>query len=154
MISCVLATDMDLHQSLQDELLRRAACSPSFSLRERGDVLALCRCVLHAADVSNPTRPFATTARISLGALQELDEQVKAERGLGLQVSTFMVLPSFKAKCQGEQSFCSSVARPYFAALKNCFPGSVRWNPLAAIDENAACWQQQAAFPELQLPNV
>jgi hypothetical protein len=167
-ISCVLATDMDLHQSLQDDLLRRAkrvGCmddvsdtqglniegTNAFDLSNRKELTAFYRCVLHAADVANPTRPFNVSARISMGAIQEFHEQTEAERSLGLPVTPYMVLATFEDKAKGELYFAASIARPYFAALKACFPSSSRWDPLSAIDANAVHWREQAAYPHLIL---
>ena len=182
MISCVLATDMDLHQSLQDELLRRAAMAEAyqkqqhgqicdnvtvdthttatnsqggeeaFDLSKRKDLTVLYRCVLHAADVSNPTRPFRVSARISMGALQEFQKQTEDEKEAGLPITSYMVLPTFEDKAKGELFFASGIAHPYFAALKACFPASSRWDPLSAIDVNSNHWREQSALTELRLP--
>lgn len=80
-ISAVLATDMDAHALLQDDLLRRraetdanAALGPAAPAFDRGsdrDRVALAKSVLHAADISNPSRPFHICARISLLAIKE-----------------------------------------------------------------------------------
>lgn len=180
-ISCVLATDMDLHQSLQKELIRRSkrAGAPQqhqgeasdfltvdsrstssnppggevpFVLSRREDLTVLFRCVLHAADVANPTRPFKVSARISMGAITEFQQQTEDEKDAGLPVTSYMVLSTFEDKAKGELYFATGIARPYFAALKACFPASARWDPLSAIDANAACWREQATLPGLRLP--
>jgi len=181
-IACVLATDMSAHESFQEDLLRRAkrmvsqcnaagdsasiaSLSPSpydeqqqqqqqlpFNLSNKKDVIALCCCLLHAADISNPTRPFSVSAHISMSAIKEFQQQAEAERELNLPVTPHMVMPTFESQCRGEVYFCLQIARPYFAALKACFPGSTRWDPLSAIDANAAHWREQAALSRLVVP--
>jgi len=145
MIACVLATDMDCHAALQDELQKQkhlAEGAFAFEHDAAKDKLALLKCVLHAADISNPTRPFAISSKISLLAIEEFNRQVVAEEGLGLPVTKHMAAFDHDAKCEGEIFFLKAVARPYFEALADCFPMcQTRW--LASIDNNNQMWKAQ-----------
>lgn len=157
MIACVLATDMDAHNSLQDELIRRHSrlekgnCAFDFSKED--DKVAMAKCLLHAADISNPTRNFETSAKIAMLAIQEFNQQAIDEERMGIPVTQFMVTPDFASKCRGEIFFASCVAKPYFAALKSCFPciSLERWDPVKMIEKNVERWKEQATFPELRI---
>ena len=159
MIASVLATDMEMHASLQAELVRRssgsaataaAASSKKFDLG--CDKAMLFQCVLHAADISNPTRRFATSASISMLAITEFNQQAVAEAAQGLPVTAHMVALDHAAKCKGEAGFAQFVARPYFAALLNCFPATDTASQLLqTIDDNVERWKAQALLPSLQL---
>lgn len=116
-IAAVLATDMDAHASLQDELRRRAAHTTTAAATAPGagagagaglafdpasdaDRLALAKCLLHAADIANPSRPFGVCARISMLAIQEFQQQAEEEAVAGLSISPHMVFPSHESKCR------------------------------------------------------
>ena len=153
MIACILATDMDAHALLQDELSRRGATTSNmaFDLSNATDKVTLFKCLLHAADISNPTRNFSTSSRLSLLAIQEFNQQALDEEKLGIPVTPFMVAKDFPSKCKGEIFFYSQVAMPYFVALKSCFPAQIRYDPVSAIEKNVECWKRQCAFNELTL---
>ena len=144
---------MEVHASLQQELGRRACVqedvdTPAFNLENRADVVMMCKCLLHAADISNPTRPFRVSARISMLAIEEFNLQAAAEDALGIPVSTFMIALDHASKCRSELFFLEKVARPYFLELQSCFR-TANYDPVAAIDRNIEQWKKQAAYKEL-----
>jgi len=148
-IACVLATDMAVHASLQDDLLRRNSSSPTasttaFDMALEEDKIALLKCLLHAADISNPTRSFRTSSQLSQLAIQEFKRQAADELRLAIPVSPHMVFSDFASECKGEIGFIRFVARPYFSALAACFPNSKAadtWLP--AMDRNIESWTAQ-----------
>ena len=160
MIDAVLATDMDVHSSLQKELVQRGArvslgsssdgydiassnTTHAFDMTSNSERLMLLKCVLHAADISNPTRRFNDSSRLSLQIFEEFERQTADEQTLGVPVTAHMVMPTFESKCRGEVGFIRFVARPYFVALAACFPDSKAaetWLP--AIDSNIAAWER------------
>lgn len=142
LIACVLATDMDVHSLLKEELHRRASFSPVFDLKNQDDITTLCKCLLHAADISNPTRPFHVSSSISMFALEEFNMQAEEEKALGLTVSEFMITTNHASKCQSELYFIGNIAKPYFFELKRCFQ-EASWDPVAAIDKNIELWREQ-----------
>ena len=159
MIACVLATDMDMHISLQDELVRRKerpAEQGPFNLKTEADRTLLAKCVLHAADISNPTRPFRSSAPISLLAIKEFQSQAQEEESLGLPVTSFFVFTDFASKCKGEAGFAQFVARPYFDSLLACLPPTqaaidLGFDPVATIDDNVALWKLQMNNDDLRI---
>lgn len=60
-IGAILATDMSAHFSLTTEFKNRER----FSVGSTEDRMLLCKTILHAADLSNPTLPFAINSFIS-----------------------------------------------------------------------------------------
>ena len=157
-ISCVLATDMAAHSSLQEELRRRASLYvanesvPVFDITNNADVEMLCKCVLHAADISNPTRPFRVSSRISMLAIEEFNQQAAKEKDLNMTISTYMITLDHASKCRAEIFFMQNIARPYFAEFKNCFcTRNIDWDPVAVIDNNMKLWNAQSSLSELRL---
>jgi len=158
-IECVLATDMDCHALLQEQLVKQKnKPEGAFTLQSKqeggeGEVrrlskedrIVLKKCLLHAADISNPTRPFAISSKISMLAIEEFNKQAAMEEQLGLVVTKHMVTPDHDSKCRGEMFFLKQLARPYFEALGGCFPLREecvnRW--LANIDNNFERWKAQ-----------
>lgn len=60
-IAAILATDMSVHFSLTTEFKNHE----DFSHKSPEDRLLLCKTILHAADLSNPTLPFPINAHSS-----------------------------------------------------------------------------------------
>ena len=154
MIVCVLATDMDVHATLQEELLRRK--QRPFDFDSEVDKTLLGKCILHAADIANPTRPFRTSAPISLMAISEFQSQAQVEKAEGLPCTPYFVFTDFASKCRGEVGFAQFVARPYFAALLDCLARTEvavarGFDPLSAIDANIEQWKLQMANDDLRL---
>ena len=66
-IGSILATDMSQHFSLTNEFKKHE----SFSYNSPEDRMLLCKTLLHASDLSNPTLSFATNSFISQNVHRE-----------------------------------------------------------------------------------
>ena len=55
-VSCILATDMTVHFALIEDIKKKHADAVNFSLP--AEQIFICKFILHAADLSNPVRPF------------------------------------------------------------------------------------------------
>ena len=143
---------MDVHASLQEELIRRKKreSAPPFDLSTEADRTFLAKCVLHSADISNPTRPFKVCAHISMLAIQEFQQQAAEEKALGLPYSESMLAADHASKCKGELGFTRFLAKPWFTAMLDCFPDASR-QALDTIQANEAQWELQAKLPSLTL---
>ena len=67
-IGAILATDMSAHFSLTTDFKNH---DTAFSHESPEDRMLLCKTILHAADLSNPTLPFAINSYISQNVHRE-----------------------------------------------------------------------------------
>ena len=81
-VSCILATDMSVHFQLVDEFSRKTSAS-NWSTTGFPEKTLLGKIVVHAADLSNPVRPFEIAKKWSLLIAEEFNKQVELERELG-----------------------------------------------------------------------
>ena len=136
-IQCVMATDMAVHFELIDETKKRAINGWNFE--EVKDQALLGKILLHAADLSNPVRPFHMTrewaGRISI----EFNDQVEREQALGMPVLGFMMTPDEKAFCKNETGFASFVVAPMWRTLALCFPDLTFL--VRQLDDNLVTWK-------------
>jgi 3'5'-cyclic nucleotide phosphodiesterase len=140
----VLATDMALHNSFTDELERRALLPKPFDFSLLEERMAYFKFLLHAADIFNAARPFDVCKRIAAQLVEEFQNQVELERSRGLPSAPFMVIENELSLCKGEKSFAQHVARPYFAALSDCFPDKEALRQVVQqIDTNVDSWQRE-----------
>lgn len=92
MISLILSTDNAQHFNLKRELEAINARRDQKSLAPQApdperDRLSVMKCVLHAADISNPAKPWALARKWSDLILEEFFLQGDKEREKGLEVS-------------------------------------------------------------------
>ena len=59
-VSCIMATDMSLHFDLVDET-KKCVAKGDYSFQDVNDQVFMCKLLVHAADLSNPVRPFHVT---------------------------------------------------------------------------------------------
>lgn len=103
------------------------------------DQVFFCKILLHAADLSNPTRPFSITKSWAERISEEFNRQVKKEQELGLPVLGFMMTPDEKALCKNETGFASFVVAPMWRSLAILFPSL---NHLVdQLDQNLNSWK-------------
>lgn len=137
-ISCVMATDMAVHFDLIDETKRKAIDGWNFS--DAKDQLFFGKILLHAADLSNPVRPFHMTKEWARRISLEFNDQVEREQALEMPVLGFMMTPDEKAFCKNETGFASFVVGPMWRALSMAFP---QLNFLVAqLDSNLQTWKE------------
>lgn len=83
--------------------------------------LMMCKILIHAADISNPCRPWAVFQQLSLLVCVEFFRQGEEENKLGLPVSPNM--DSQKASPSTiNVGFIDYIVKPYFEALCQLFP--------------------------------
>eukprot|EP00340_Litonotus_pictus_P001224 CAMPEP_0170521470 /NCGR_PEP_ID=MMETSP0209-20121228/6824_1 /TAXON_ID=665100 ORGANISM="Litonotus pictus, Strain P1" /NCGR_SAMPLE_ID=MMETSP0209 /ASSEMBLY_ACC=CAM_ASM_000301 /LENGTH=615 /DNA_ID=CAMNT_0010808351 /DNA_START=429 /DNA_END=2276 /DNA_ORIENTATION=+ len=119
-INCVLGTDMEFHGPDLAELKKRAQKSdfdPSTD-KEKDFVLAV---VVHAVDISNPTKPFHIYNNWADRILEEFFAQGDKEKALGLPVSFLCDRYTVK-KPDSQIAFIRFVVSPLFEALSLVFP--------------------------------
>lgn len=119
-INCVMATDMAVHFELIEETKRRAIDGWNFA--EVKDQTLLGKIVLHAADLSNPVRPYHMSRQWAERISLEFNDQVAREQALGMPVLGFMLTPDAKAQCKNETTFASYVVAPMWRALSSLYP--------------------------------
>jgi len=90
----------------------------------------MCKLLVHAADLSNPVRPFALTQAWARRISDEFNQQVAKEQAQGMPVLNFMMTPDDKSLCKNE---IGNVPEPYFSPayllywllVLTCSPSSV-----------------------------
>lgn len=136
-ISCVMATDMAVHFELIDETKKRAREGWNFS--EAKDQALLGKILLHAADLSNPVRPFHMTRQWAERISVEFNDQVAREQALGMPFLGFMFTPDEKSLCKNETTFANFVVAPMWRALSTLYPNLVFL--VEQLDSNLSTWK-------------
>eukprot|EP01012_Entosiphon_sulcatum_P064180 TRINITY_DN92964_c0_g1_i1.p1 TRINITY_DN92964_c0_g1~~TRINITY_DN92964_c0_g1_i1.p1 ORF type:complete len:716 (+),score=99.91 TRINITY_DN92964_c0_g1_i1:74-2221(+) len=117
-INMVLGTDMKLHFKHLNLLKQKMMVS------EQPEVDLLLRVALHAADISNPTKPWHIYRRWAERVMEEFYEQGRRERDLGLQISAFcnpdVDHATNTSKCQS--AFIEYIVLPLFEVLAQTSP--------------------------------
>lgn len=138
-IACIMATDMSKHFVLMDETKQKNEVG--FQLEEMRDMLLYGQILVHAADLSNPVRPFnmsrSWAERISI----EFNDQVAREQALGMPVLSFMMTADEKAFCKNECGFASFVVGPMWRGIANVYPNLVFL--VEQLDDNLAIWKKR-----------
>lgn len=80
-ISCILATDMSIHFDLIEQTKKKGI--DGFNFKEQNDQIFYGKIILHAADLSNPVRPFEITKEWARRISIEFNDQVSREESLG-----------------------------------------------------------------------
>eukprot|EP00933_Yihiella_yeosuensis_P037228 TRINITY_DN31102_c0_g1_i1.p1 TRINITY_DN31102_c0_g1~~TRINITY_DN31102_c0_g1_i1.p1 ORF type:complete len:540 (+),score=101.03 TRINITY_DN31102_c0_g1_i1:36-1655(+) len=155
-IEAVLATDTVKHNMLMADLkelvnecknspLRSATSesrmTPSLNANTQSKQNML-NVLLHAADVSNPTRPTNIALYWSRAVLSEFWAQGDEERRLGIQVSPLCDRASGMAGIpQGQIGFINFIVKPLFTDLQTCIPEVS--TALTQLDRNIEFWQKK-----------
>lgn len=138
MISCIMATDMSIHFQLVDETKAKAV--NGLKLNDAADSIFACKILLHAADLSNPVRPFELTRSWAIRISEEFNAQVEKEKRLGLPVLGFMMIPDEIALCKNEIGFTYHVVAPMWRSLSDLYP-NVQFL-VEKLDKNIANWKK------------
>ncbi|KAI7904746.1 uncharacterized protein BX663DRAFT_451381 [Cokeromyces recurvatus] len=85
--------------------------------------LMICKILIHAADISNPCRPWPIFHQLSLLVCVEFFRQGEQERALGLDISPNMD-PNKANPSKINIGFIDFIVQPYFEALAALFPKS------------------------------
>ncbi|KAF8567416.1 hypothetical protein P879_01514, partial [Paragonimus westermani] len=91
-ISLVLSTDMSKHMTLLADLKtmvesQRASGSNVINLDSYSSRIQILECLIHASDLSNPTRPFPIYRQWVERIMEELFQQGDKERAAGMEIS-------------------------------------------------------------------
>lgn len=119
-IGCVLATDMSIHFDLIEETKKRA--SSGWNFNEVKDQHILGKILIHAADLSNPVRPFHMSKEWARRIATEFNNQVAKEEALGMPILGFMISKDDKTFCKNEINFASFLVQPMWRAIGTVFP--------------------------------
>jgi hypothetical protein len=104
------------------------------------DQVFMCKLLVHAADLSNPVRPFHITQQWARRISDEFNLQVAREQHLAMPVLNFMMTPDDKALCKNEIGFATFVVAPMWRSLAGLFP---MVKPLVEqLDSNLLSWKQ------------
>eukprot|EP00842_Homolaphlyctis_polyrhiza_P000172 jgi/Hompol1/1155/HPOL_001331-RA len=109
----------------------------------------LVNAVLHAADISNPARPFALSMRWSDQVIQEFFNQGDLERDNDLPRSPNMDRDSTQ-QVQVQIAFTDFIVRPFFESLAELFPRMVSFTDI--LRENARHLDDLAPAPSSSEP--
>lgn len=112
--TCIMMTDFTFHDK------HLAHLSGMSKMDSEIDTLLLLPALVHASDLSNPTRPYALAQRWAKLVAEEFKAQANLERDLGLPVKPFMeqgYSPS------NEVFFISGFCLPLWQAIAAVVPG-------------------------------
>lgn len=134
MIKCILATDMIFHAkqfSFLKLTIEKYGISKGTNIDQviKGDKTELFNLqqdfldiIIHACDISNPTKPFEIYTFWADRVMEEFWLQGDKEKELGMNIS-FLCDRNTTTKAQGQVGFMEGVVGPYFVALVEIFPG-------------------------------
>jgi putative methionine-R-sulfoxide reductase with GAF domain len=139
-IACIMATDMSKHFVLMDETKQKSA-DMGFQFEEHRDMLLYGQVLVHAADLSNPVRPYSMSKSWAERISIEFNDQVAREQSLGMPVLGFMMTADEKAFCKNECGFASFVVGPMWRGIANVYPNL---NFLVEqLDFNLSSWKKR-----------
>jgi hypothetical protein len=99
---------------------------------------------LHAADVSNPAKPWPCYDAWTVRVLDEFFAQGDAERAAGLPVSAGFdrtQVATAADKARGQLGFINYVVAPLYAALARVAPLDLARSATKCLAENTDTWQ-------------
>eukprot|EP00003_Mantamonas_plastica_P008054 TRINITY_DN1695_c0_g1_i1.p1 TRINITY_DN1695_c0_g1~~TRINITY_DN1695_c0_g1_i1.p1 ORF type:complete len:663 (-),score=188.44 TRINITY_DN1695_c0_g1_i1:3541-5529(-) len=117
-IECILGTDMVHHFThvSQFRLVTKA-----FNQDDREHILEVCKTMLHAADISNPTKPWRVAKKWTQSLADEFRNQGKVEKSKGMLVGPMN--SETNDENQMTINFIKFIVTPMFEALVTFFPG-------------------------------
>eukprot|EP01050_Picozoa_sp_SAG11_P000427 SAG11_NODE_12_length_27025_cov_37.402681_30_plen_616_part_00 len=119
MISLFLATDMAQHFDIINKFTMRVDTN-QFTGENTDDRELMLNVLLHAADLSNPTRPFETAKKWATAVSEEWFQQGDIEKRMGVPISPMCNRPKGdrdKAMAPGQIGFGDHVVAPMFVQL-------------------------------------
>ena len=115
----VFGTDMSVHKEIVSEV---EGFETELDTTCPASKFALCRALLHTADLSNPVKAFDVSKAWAIRLADEHTEQVQAEAAFGLTSAQFMVHKDTLSVYKGEIYFLTHVAQPLWAAMAKTWP--------------------------------
>ena len=168
MVSLVLATDMAMHGTHVASLENLTTSSRygdddaadshvAETLAKEPDKLELVlQMALHAADISNPAKPWDVSLRWTECVLEEFFAQGDEEKAVGLSVTPGFdrsAQPTWKERAKGQAFFLGVLVKPLFEALGKV-PGMEIGDILENLDRNLNIWKEVLATGELPAPTL
>lgn len=135
-ISSILATDMMYHVTLVEEMAKR---NVDWEIDTFPEQQFFGKILVHAADLSNPVRPFHLAKEWASKVSEEFNHQGRMEKTMGLPVSTFLLTPDTKALAKNEAFFSEKVVAPMWRGLATLFPNFQHL--VDQIDSNIDTWK-------------
>ena len=116
-----MGTDMSKHGASQNELKEIAKAASEERDLAGKNKQTLLRAVVHAADISNPTKPFDISVQWSERIIKEFFSQGDKERELGFPIT--MLCDRHTVNFSDSQSgFINFVIKPYFTVVSDLIP--------------------------------
>lgn len=139
MIACIIATDMHYHVSLI-ELIANRASQDEWIIDNFTERMNYGKILLHAADLSNPTRRFVTSRAWAERVSEEFNQQGKNEKAAGIPVSTFLLSHDLKSFVKNELFFSGHIVFPMWKELVRLYPNMSHITDQIAI--NLDSWKE------------
>ena len=136
MISIVLATDMSRH--FEDHGKFKNRFTSHHDMKDDADKLIVMEALMHAADISNPTREWSVCKRWSYLLIDEFFSQGDEERSLGLPISHLCDRHTVDL-ASSQIGFIDVIIEPTFLNLALVLP-QVNHLILPNIHENKENW--------------
>jgi len=131
-VRCIMDTDLSHHNLLISQFSSHVHLS--FSRESLDDRKQLASVILHAADLSNPTRRFDQAGAWAALLTREFSAQAQLERSLSLNVAPFMENQGQMGLIQNELHFISTFVEPLWSLVVALFP-TLRYR-LTTLDTN------------------
>lgn len=145
-ISMVLSTDMAHHFSHLAKLKGRLA-SQDFNIQEQDKKLCMDE-LIHAADISNPLKPFFLCSKWADKVLEEFWNQGDLERKAEFPISYLMDRYTVN-KAKSQIGFIDVIVSPTFDVIKNYLPELENYMP--NFETNKDNWKSKIDFYEDKL---
>ena len=148
MISMVLSTDMAFHFSHLAKLKGRLA-SQDFNIQEQDKKMCMDQ-IIHAADISNPIKPFFLCSKWTDKVLEEFWNQGDLERKAGFPISYLMDRYTVNI-AKSQIGFIDVIVSPTFDVIKNYLPELTNYIP--NFDTNKENWKTRIDGYDEKLSN-
>ncbi|CAE7305097.1 PDE4D [Symbiodinium necroappetens] len=157
LITITLGTDMAKHRQHQNDCLKLAEEETGSAELPHGQAALertelLLQNLVHAADISNPTKPRKIMLEWTKRVTQEFWAQGDEEQRLGLPISPMCNRTAEQGRIpQGQINFINFVVQPYFSCIARLCPGV--GEAMESLAANKAFWEEKsregASFDEL-----
>ncbi|KAF6255058.1 hypothetical protein COO60DRAFT_253735 [Scenedesmus sp. NREL 46B-D3] len=147
LVDAILSTDMHGHFALTQELQKHG---PVFSPDVDSDRALLIKAILHAADISNPLRPWAGALAGAERVHAEFQQQAAQERQQELPVAPHMEASDPAVWARMEVEFIDYVVGPLWSRLSQFYPALQQ--PLQQMYDNRARFMAMAQHGPPEAP--
>jgi hypothetical protein len=149
MIAMVLATDMSKHFEDVGKLKTRLAAN--FDIKEKEDKNLVMEMLVHAADISNPIKPFAICQDWAERVVKEFFNQGDDERKRGIPISFLMDRYTVNI-AKSQSGFIDTIIKPLYEILS--YPLVEMKSALVTLDQNKKHWNDREREYEERLKQM